>query len=1082
MSIKRKVTLACAALILALLAFAVSSILYLHRHPRTLKTLLEESLERTTGASLSIDRLMYTLRPLRITAEGISVRHGEAQRKLEVNLSAVRAAMALEGPFGRRRLIVQDLTIEGLGFRLPESGALHRPAREPTGPSWLSDAAKRAVAYLLFEEIEIQAVLISGGDIQGQIGGYDVHLHDLSAQRTAEGLLTIGGGLRARSAGTDENVTARHVEVATDRAISLVDPEVSCRAKIEDAAFESSALDIKGLTAGAEVIVRKALQGVALRDLALQIEEAVIKQGPGMELRALRLASDQEAHFNWHAKRMEAPHLRVTLGEVLSCDLRLDTSLAPPMEFLVQSIEGRLAPQEALALLPAKTRQGLAPFSLAGPVKLRGRIEGRRDADKWDWRCDLKGLLEGNAVSLTAEPTRIDGIVSGFVQAKGSWPGMTLVSQLKTDQTRLTGVGVDLEPFRCQVTWKGKPPVFEIGELKADLPRIRFAAGPKEISFAGVRLEAQGGRIDEMKNALMLPQIRFHSASLTNLVISLAAATKDVSLELRGEKTGLLESIRALDVMPPGWLFRGDDRLEISVRRKDTDEWTYSSQMILRDLEFQNLDGSRMGAKIDTRLDAQGTFGLKQRRISLRANLEARRGEMLYDRFYLDFEKMPLVAAMEGDLDIAAGSINLSSGRLGLEKVFRFDVSGRMARRPAGHTFSLAVAIPETPLLPIFSQFLFEPFHMERPVLNRIEVGGNISAKVRLESDDTWEVKGSCTWRDGNLAFSEHEARFRGIDLDLPLWYRSGGVAGPAEKVRGRLAIKALTLPFLVEQALDVVLEAGPNELSTPASTTFAIAGGQLRLGPLTAKDLYAQSPAVVTSLDLSTNDLNPILSKVWPEPIQGTLSGRLDPIRIHKRTLSGKGSLTARVFGGKLLLTDITVARLLAPTQLLGLTARWEDLNLAALTRGTTFGRIEGLLEGHAEHLEIVSGQPQRFDLLLETVKTAGVPQKISVTAVDNIARIGGGESPFIGMAGALSTLFKEFPYEKIGVRASLENDVFRINGTIREGGKEYVVKRGGFSGVNIVNQNPDNQIRFKDMLKRIKRVTAKGAQPVIK
>jgi len=43
-------------------------------------------------------------------------------------------------------------------------------------------------------------------------------------------------------------------------------------------------------------------------------------------------------------------------------------------------------------------------------------------------------------------------------------------------------------------------------------------------------------------------------------------------------------------------------------------------------------------------------------------------------------------------------------------------------------------------------------------------------------------------------------------------------------------------------------------------------------------------------------------------------------------------------------------------------------------------------------------------------------------------------------------------------------------------------LVERGRFSGVNIVNQNPDNRIRFKDMVKRIKRVTAKGGGPVIK
>jgi hypothetical protein len=84
-------------------------------------------------------------------------------------------------------------------------------------------------------------------------------------------------------------------------------------------------------------------------------------------------------------------------------------------------------------------------------------------------------------------------------------------------------------------------------------------------------------------------------------------------------------------------------------------------------------------------------------------------------------------------------------------------------------------------------------------------------------------------------------------------------------------------------------------------------------------------------------------------------------------------------------------------------------------------------------------------------------------------------------GVAGAFASLFKEFPYKKIGIHALLENDVFRINGTVRENGQEYMIKRGRFSGVDVVNINPDNSIRFKDMVKRIKRVTA-GSDPVVK
>ena len=86
------------------------------------------------------------------------------------------------------------------------------------------------------------------------------------------------------------------------------------------------------------------------------------------------------------------------------------------------------------------------------------------------------------------------------------------------------------------------------------------------------------------------------------------------------------------------------------------------------------------------------------------------------------------------------------------------------------------------------------------------------------------------------------------------------------------------------------------------------------------------------------------------------------------------------------------------------------------------------------------------------------------------------------MGLAGALVSLLGEFPYKKIGVRSSLENDVFRINGTIEERGMEYLVKRSGFSGVDVVNLNPDNRTSFKDMVKRIGRIKSSKQGSVVK
>ena len=105
-----------------------------------------------------------------------------------------------------------------------------------------------------------------------------------------------------------------------------------------------------------------------------------------------------------------------------------------------------------------------------------------------------------------------------------------------------------------------------------------------------------------------------------------------------------------------------------------------------------------------------------------------------------------------------------------------------------------------------------------------------------------------------------------------------------------------------------------------------------------------------------------------------------------------------------------------------------------------------------------------------------------MSQKAVDSIAQIGGGQSPFMGVAGIMTSFFKEFSYKKMGIQTSLENDVFRINGTIREKGKEYYVKGSGIPLINIVNAEPDNRISFKDMLKRIRRVTASKSGPVVR
>jgi hypothetical protein len=398
-----------------------------------------------------------------------------------------------------------------------------------------------------------------------------------------------------------------------------------------------------------------------------------------------------------------------------------------------------------------------------------------------------------------------------------------------------------------------------------------------------------------------------------------------------------------------------------------------------------------------------------------------------------------------------------------------------------GHT-DFTVSIPPASLKPIFQHFLREPYKTERPFLATLETEGTVSAKFRInEIQNSWQAAGRFGWQEGKLISKEKNISLKGIHLDLPVWYRTAFSSTPLETLKGRLAVQSLKVPLLPEQTLNIALDISPNRIFVESPTEIKTPGGDLNIGPVQIEELFGPQLTIHTSLSFDGIKLQPFLSKVWRHPLAGSLSGILDPVRYKGHAVTSHGEVTAKVFGGQVLFSRLGASGIFTSAPIFKLDAQVENLLLSDMTTDTSFGKIEGVLEGYIRDFEIAYGQPQKFNLLMETIKKKGVSQRISVKAIDNIAQIGGGLSPFMGLAGAFATFFKKFPYEKIGIRAGLENDLFTINGTIKEGGTEYLVKRGSFSGVNVVNQNPNNRTSFKDMVKRIKRISQKEG-PIVK
>ena len=146
--------------------------------------------------------------------------------------------------------------------------------------------------------------------------------------------------------------------------------------------------------------------------------------------------------------------------------------------------------------------------------------------------------------------------------------------------------------------------------------------------------------------------------------------------------------------------------------------------------------------------------------------------------------------------------------------------------------------------------------------------------------------------------------------------------------------------------------------------------------------------------------------------------------------------------------------------------------LNLEKLTNSTPYGRVTGIIKGEIKNLAMSYGQPESFSLVLKSDKRKGIPQKFSTAAIKDLEILGTGGSSSMSSARFMSRFISEFRYSKIGIFCSLKNDVFTLRGTIKEGGTEYLVKNAWIFGISVINRKPQNQISFKDMVSRIKRI----------
>ena len=690
-----------------------------------------------------------------------------------------------------------------------------------------------------------------------------------------------------------------------------------------------------------------------------------------------------------------------------------------------------------------------------------------------------KLTVRGEEVNYTLrkDAQRITGQARGQVQIEGSLERPTLQGLLETTRTLL-----ELSPIR-------------ISGLEG---RLEFRGRLSRVDFPRVTVRAETFLWEKDGRPLFLsnPETKF-SALLLPGKKSLALEEIFLRADPWGALQGALVFDPALGAAPMGSVrFRVFPLLSLinlltsGPVQKEMEDWPLSGTIswergkknapldFRAALEASDLEGAAEGGRswavkgLDSRVTARIKWDPFGREITGFWKQEFLKGSLAFEDWVFSFNEAPLPLEFNGKMSYPPGGFRvLGSLEFQHPSLGSWTGSGNLDWGSRTIHYQGRIRGTDLPLQESTSLLAEQAGGSRFPWLRRTKLRGVIGAEFSLDgSNQDYRIQGRVRGSDLDFDARDPEIHFHISQLDLPVRWGSVLSREPMdpEPQAGRIQLRDLRTPWSSISFMEIPVSAGFKTYRIPAPLAFPLWGGVLTTSGI-AFDGSGDRLSLQAEANLSEVDLSAVLPG---RGIEGKLVGPLGTIKLNVEQASASGELTARVFDGTVKATDLRVVRPFDTGRRIQGKVFFDHLNLEPLTRLFSFGKISGYVRGTIEQLSFGPEYPERFYLTLKTEEVAGVPKRINVQAIENVSLLGTGWGELGGLRSGINRWFQEYDYREIGMTCSLVEGRVTLRGTIFEDGLEFLVRKPGRIGIDVINRNPENEIDFSDMLERFRRI----------
>jgi hypothetical protein len=753
--------------------------------------------------------------------------------------------------------------------------------------------------------------------------------------------------------------------------------------------------------------------------------------------------------------------LQVQLGKKFSLDWNLRASLFPAA---------------ALERLKPFLSSRLAALDVGGEIAVEGEL---RHTSEHGPKTEVRFKMSFNDTGLSHSGREFTwrSSLSGSLNIKGILPEVETAGQVAVEKGELTVRGLSAEGISARVEIRLTPSFLFLPFVQGRAEKVRLRVGVEEKILADVAAEGRG-RLELRKMRVVVDSAKLEGRDFSPFHIQ-----ANVGLGFGGERSiRVRSSAQDLDRMirffhpavPAGvWSWNPEGQVSFEAAAEEITrperKWQLNGEFSAKGLQLDHPGAAAAAAGLAPEIRFSGSYSPSRRVLALDCSFSLAGGESLWREFYIDWASRPLRGRWRGEYHFSSQKAAIEVLEFSLLPIGRVSLTGYAN---AGNPLAFDLQV---------SAFLEDPASLLALVGGPIGKAGfatawsgALSSDARLKkTGDSFSLAGHISVQNGGIGGKNGAPTLTGIEARLPFRFLRGGTGAEGEELEagsaGYLRVEEIRGTGFTLGPLRFDLWSFPNRwVIQPVSigrasfgaATFTIEPGSLRMEGR-------------TSLLFRDGDL----ARIFPAPAGGFLTRGFEAdfpsVEISPDKVTLQGEAGGSLFSGAWRLRNLRLERPFSAGRTVKCDISFAGLNLEQMTDALPFGRVTGIVRGEIDGLSLSYGQPESFRFRLESVKKEGVRQTFSLKAVDSLTILSQGEGPIPSQAFFLRFI-PAFPYEKIGIRCSLKNDIFLLGGMIDEDGVEYLVRRARPFGINIINRDPNKMISFNDMVSRLRRIGA--------